>query len=101
LFCVLESSEKSGIFSYGGAEGQTEKERGGTVEMLMSSKAKKIKGASLVNPNAKRLVTFLHIVCIRDELPFTCLYEIGHFFSVWWLHLTILYLFVRDYAGHV
>ena len=63
--CFLESHEKSGIFAYGGAEGQTEKAHGeSTMEVLTSSKTKKIKGASLVNPNAKRLTLPLFCVFI-------------------------------------
>ena len=42
------------MFSYGGSEGQADKEQGGATEVVATSRPKKIKGASLFNPNTKR-----------------------------------------------
>ncbi len=54
VLVVLESREKSGMLSYGGAEGHVDKEHSGGTEAVTSSRPKKIKGASLFNPNTKR-----------------------------------------------
>ena len=57
LACICfptEARGKSNVFSYGGSEGQADKEQGGASEVVATSRPKKIKGASLFNPNTKR-----------------------------------------------